>query len=91
MRALSALSSWARQDRTVDLPFSGFDHPERTGQPSALVGWLLMVLGALGIVVTAQWEIRRSRNGKPVVIDMTLFRRISMAFGVAISDRSRLW
>jgi MFS family permease len=49
-------------------------------------GWLAMALGGLGIAVTARWEIQRSRNKQPVVIDLTLFRQAVFQVGLGINS-----
>lgn len=49
-------------------------------------GWLLAVLGVLGMTATARWENRQAVRGQPAVIDTALFRQRVFRVGLAINS-----
>jgi MFS family permease len=49
-------------------------------------GWLVVVLGGLGITATVRWENRRGRNRQPAVIDTVLFRQAVFRVGLSINS-----
>jgi len=49
-------------------------------------GWLLIVLGGLGVASTVRWGIRRGRKGRPSVIDTALFRQAVFQVGLGLNS-----
>ena len=49
-------------------------------------GWLLIILGGLGVTATVRWENRRGRGGQPMLVDPALFRQAVFRVGLSINS-----